>query len=116
MNSQGFKSSEGQNVSRTNCEACLLSHHFGHGQLLQWDGPDLVAPHRHPGCVRRQIRDAGESAGSHSCRRPHGKTTFKQNKVRKALQSSGTSYRFTAESSSLGAESVSRCPELQAAS
>lgn len=82
LNSQGFQSLEGQDVSQTNCRVSLLIHHFGHGQLLQWDGLGLVAPHRHPGCVRRQTRDAGESEGLHSCHHPHGKTIFKQNKVR----------------------------------
>lgn len=82
MNSEGFKSLQGQDVSQTNCTVCLLNRQFGHGQLLQWDGPDLVAPHRHPGCVRRRIRDAGESEGLHSCHRPHGKTIFKQNKIK----------------------------------
>jgi len=100
VNCQGFKSLEGQDVSQTNCKASLLIRHFGYGQLLQWDGPDLVAPHRHPGCVRRQIRDAKESEDLHSCHRPHGKTILKQNKVRKLLQSSDkeTNYRFRAES------------------
>lgn len=79
MNSRSFKSL-GQEDPRTNCKACLLIHHFGHGQLPQWDGPDSVSPHRHPGCARRQIRDAGVSVGSHSCHRPHGKTILKQNK------------------------------------
>lgn len=117
MNSQSFRSSESQDATQTNCKVCLLIHRFGRGQLLQWDGPDLVAPRRHPGCVRRQIRDAGESEGSHSCHRPHDKTIFRQNKVRKLLQSTDKemSRRFTARSQSfrLGAESISHCPELQ---
>lgn len=97
MNCQGFKGSEGWDVSQANCKVCLLIHHFGHGQLLRWDGPDSVAPHRHPGCVRRQTRDAGESEGSRSCHRPHGKTIFKQNKAR-SHRDKEMNYRFTTES------------------
>lgn len=77
-------------------KACLLIHHFGHGQLLRWDGRGLVAPHTHPGCVRRQTGDAGESEGSHSCHHPHGKTIFKQNKAR-SYKDKEMSYRFTTE-------------------